>query len=58
MGYDLIPERQESIFVGFLVFVDMNGRDFQGIVPLCTDFFVSHAFVILLDVNHQHMEVE
>jgi hypothetical protein len=58
MGNDLIPEREESVFVGFLVFVNMNRRDFEGTVPLGADFFVGDAFVILLDVDHQHMEME
>jgi len=55
MGNDLIPKGQESIFVGFFILVDMDRRDFKGIVPDCADFIVGDAFVVLLDVNHQHM---
>jgi hypothetical protein len=58
MGYDLIPEREESIFMGFFVFVDMNRRDFKGIVTVCVYFFVGDSFVVFLDVNHQHVEME
>jgi hypothetical protein len=57
MGDDLIPEGEESILVGFLVFMDMNRRDFEGVVPLRADFVVADAFVILLDVDHQHVEM-
>jgi hypothetical protein len=58
MGYDLIPEREESIFMGFFVFVNVNRRDFKGTVPLSADFVVCHSFIILLDVDHQHVEME
>ena len=58
MGNDLIPEREESILVGFFVFVNMDRRDFKRIVTVRVDFFVGDSFVVFLDVNHQHVEME
>jgi hypothetical protein len=57
-GNDLVPECEESILVGFFVFVNMDRRDFKGIVTAGVDFFVGDSFVVFLDVNHQHMEME
>jgi hypothetical protein len=58
MGNDLIPQREESIFVGFFIFMDMDRRDFKGTVPLSADFIVGDSLIILLNVDHQHMEME
>ena len=58
MVNNLIPEREESILVGFLIFMDMHRRDFKRIVTFGVYFFVGDSFVILLDVNHQHVEME
>jgi hypothetical protein len=58
LGNDLIPEREESIFVGFFVLVNVDRRDFKGVVTVCVNFFVGNSFVVFLDVNHQHMEME
>ena len=58
MGNDLIPEREESILMGFFIFVNMDGRDFQRIVTFGVYFFVGDSFVVFLDVNHQHVEME
>jgi len=58
MGNDLIPEREESILVSFFIFMNMDRRDFKGVVPIGVNFIVGNSFVILLDVNHQHMEME
>jgi len=58
MGYDLIPEREESVFMGFFVFLNMNRRNFKGTVPIRADFVVGDAFVVLFDVDHQHVEME
>ncbi len=58
LGDDLIPKGQESIFMGFLIFMDMDRRDFQGVVTFGVYFFVGDSFVILLDMNHQHVEME
>lgn len=55
MGYNLIPEREESILMGFLVLVNVDGGDFQGIVAFGSDLFTADALIILLDVDHQHM---
>jgi hypothetical protein len=55
MGDDLLAQREKSFFMGFFVFVDMYRGDFKGTIPLCIDLFVGDAFVILLDVDHQHM---
>jgi len=55
---DLIPEREESILVGFFVFMDMDRRDFKGVITVCVYFFVGDSFVVFLDVNHQHVEME
>jgi len=58
MVNDLIPEREESILVGFFIFMNMDRRDFKGVVTVCVYFFVSDSFVVFLDVNHQHVEME
>jgi hypothetical protein len=58
LGDDLIPEREESILVGFLIFMDMDRRDFKGVVSVGVDFFVGDSFIVLFDVDHQHMEME
>jgi len=55
---DLIPEREESILVGFFVFMDMDRRDFKGVITVRVYFFVGDSFVVFLDVNHQHVEME
>jgi len=55
IGYDLIPEREESILMGFLILVNVDRRNFQGIVTFSSDLFVADALVVLLDVDHQHM---
>jgi len=58
MGNDLIPEREESILMSFFIFVNMDRRDFQRIVTFGVYFFVGDSFVVFLDVNHQHVEME
>lgn len=58
MGNDLIPEREESILVGFFIFMNVNRRDFKGTITVSVNFFVGHSFIIFLDVNHQHVEME
>jgi len=55
MGNDLITEREESILVGFFILVDMHRGDFKGIVAFGSDLFVADAFIVLLDVDHQHV---
>ena len=54
----LLPEGKESISMSLFIFMDMDRRNFQGIVPLCADFIIGGVFVILLDVNQQHMEMQ
>jgi hypothetical protein len=58
LGDDLIPEREESILVGFFIFMDMDRRYFKRIVTIRVYFFVGDSFVVFLDVNHQHVEME
>jgi hypothetical protein len=58
MGHDLIPECEEGILMGFLVLVDMDRRYFKRIVTVGEYFFVGGSFVVFLDVNHQHVEME
>jgi hypothetical protein len=55
MGNDLIPEGEERILVGFLIFMDMDRRDFKRTVPLCADFIAGYTFIVFLDMNHQHV---
>jgi hypothetical protein len=55
---DLIPEREESILVSFFILVNMDRRDLKGIVTVGVNFFVGNSFVVFLDVNHQHVEME
>jgi hypothetical protein len=58
MVNDLVPEREESIFMGFLIFMDMDRRDLKGVVTARVNFLVGDSFVVFLDVNHQHVEME
>jgi hypothetical protein len=58
MVNDLIPKREESIFMGFFIFMDMDRRDFKGVITVRVNFFVRDSFIVLLDVNHQHVEME
>jgi len=58
MVNNFIPEREESVLVGFFIFMDMHRRDFKRIVAFGVYFFVGDSFVILLDVNHQYVEME
>ena len=55
MGHNLISKREKSIFVGFLVLVNVDRGNFKGIITVGSDFLTGDAFVVLLDVNHQHM---
>jgi hypothetical protein len=55
---NLVPEREESILVGFFVLVNVDRRDFKGVVTGRVNFFVGNSFVVFLDVNHQHVEME
>ena len=48
MGHDLISKREKSIFVGFLILVNMDWRDFKGIITVSSDFFTGDAFVYCL----------
>jgi len=58
MGNDLIPEREESLFVGMFILMDMERRDPQRIVPFRADFIVGDPFAIHPDVEHQHVEMQ
>jgi hypothetical protein len=44
--------------MGFLVLVDVNRRNFKRIVTVGVYFFVGGSFIVFLDVNHQHVEME
>ena len=58
VGNDLITKGEECISVGIFIFMNMDRRDFKRIVPLRADFFIGDAFVIFLDMSHQHMEMQ
>jgi hypothetical protein len=58
MGNDLLPKGEESIFVGFFILINMERRDFKGIIPLRGDFIMGDPFEIHPDVKHQHMEMQ
>ena len=58
MENDLIPKGEESIFVGFFIFMNMDWSDLKGIVPLRADFILGDTFEIHLDVEHQHVEMQ
>jgi len=58
MGHNLVPEREKCILMGFLVLMDVDRRYFERIVTVGVYFFVGGSFVVFLDVNHQHMEME
>jgi len=55
MGNDLISKGEKSIFVGFLILMNMNRGNFKRIVSVSSDFFIGDAFIVFLDVNHQHV---
>ncbi len=55
---DLFAEGQNSILVALLVLVDVDRRDLEGIVPFCRNFLIGDGFVVFLDVDHQHVEME
>ena len=58
MGDYLISKRQDSGFVGLLVLVDMDRGDLKSLVPVGRDLFLGDAFVVFLDMYHQHMEMK
>ena len=58
IGTDLIPEREECILVGVFISLDLDGRNFEGIVPLREDLVMGEAFEIHLYVEHQHVEMQ
>jgi len=55
MMYNLIAQDKEGFLVGFFILMNVDRRDGKGIITFCWDFFVGDAFIILFDVNHQHM---
>ena len=58
MGNNLFAQREKSILVGFLVFMDMDRGYFKSVITFGFDLFVGSALVILPDVYHQHMQVK
>jgi len=58
MGTDLIPRREERIFVGFFIFMNMERRDFKGIIPIRADFIAGDASGINPDREDQQLEMQ
>ncbi len=58
VGDDLVTQYKEGFLVGFFVFMDMNRRDCKGTITAGRDFIVGNTFIVLFDVNHQHVEME
>lgn len=58
MKNDLIPEREESLFMGMLVLVDMTGRYCQGIVTFSFNLISGDGLIVLPDVDHQHVYMQ
>ena len=58
VGNNLLPEGEERIFVGIFILMNMERRDFKGIVPLSEDFIIGDAFEIHLDEEYQHVEMQ
>jgi len=58
MGNNLFAQREKSILVGFLVFMDMDRGYFKSVITFGFDLFVGSALVILPDVYHQHMQMK
>jgi len=58
LGNDLIPEGEESLFVGIFILMDMERRDSQRIIPPRADFIMGDPFAIHPDVEHQHVEMQ
>jgi len=49
---NLFTQREKSFFMGFFIFVNMNRGDLQSAIPICFNFFIGDAFVILPDMYH------
>jgi hypothetical protein len=58
VGDDLVTQYKEGFLVGFLVFMNMNRRDCKGTITAGWDFIVSDTFIVLFDMDHQHVEME
>ena len=58
IGNDLIPEREECVLVGVFIPLNLDGRDFKGIIPLREDLVMGEAFEIHPYVEHQHVEMQ
>ena len=58
MVNDLLPQHEESVFVGMFAFMEMDRRDFKGFVPLRADLFFRDTFAVISDMTHQHMYME
>ena len=54
---DLSSKSEKSFSMGLFISMEMNGRNFQGIIQICMDFIVGGFLVKILKVNHQSMEM-
>ena len=55
VGNNFIAQDKKGFLVGFLIFMNVDRRDCKGTITVCRNFFTGDAFIILFDVNHQHM---
>jgi hypothetical protein len=58
MGNDLIAKGENRMFMGFSPFMDIQRRDFKGIVPISVDFIRGIPGEICPDLKHQHVEMQ
>lgn len=58
MGNDLVPEREESNFMGIFVLVDMGRSYCQGPVAFGFDLLSGDGLIIFPDIDHQHVYMQ
>ena len=54
---DLSAKRENGFPVGLFIFMEMKRRNFQGIIQVCGDLVVIDLLVIILNLDHQRMEI-
>lgn len=55
---DVLSEGKDGLLMALLVLVDVDGRNSKRGVMFCGNFVVGDVFVVLFDVDHQHVEME
>jgi hypothetical protein len=55
---DLLSQCEDRLLVQDLVLVDMDRRNGKGIVSVGEDLFGGDVFIVFLDMDKKHMEME